>query len=130
VKNACWILVVDDDRDIRDVVVLLLGLEGYEVVGACDGLDALGQIRERGRPGAVLLDLRMPRMSGADFVRALRRDPALAATPIIVVSGDTTATDVAASIGAMKCLIKPLGLAELLDALSGVMSAAEHRLAE
>jgi CheY-like chemotaxis protein len=116
VNDARWILVVDDDEDIRDMIVLSLGLEGYEAVGACDGQEALERIRERGRPGVIFLDLRMPRMSGPDFVHALHDDPAIARTPIVVLSGDATAVDAAATLGALDCLIKPIDLAVLVGA--------------
>jgi len=124
VNDTSWILVVEDDEDIREMIVLLLGIEGYEAVAARDGLDALQRIRERGRPGMVFLDLRMPRMSGSDFAQALRADPALASTPLIVLSGDARATEVAATVGATKCLIKPLDLGELMDAVTRVLATA------
>jgi CheY-like chemotaxis protein len=106
------------------MIVLLLGMHGFDVLGACDGLHALEQIRRRGRPGIVFLDLRMPRMNGPDFVQALRQDSVLAAIPIVVMSGDAMATDVAAALGAAKCLVKPLTLPQLLEAIVGFTPTA------
>jgi CheY-like chemotaxis protein len=79
---------VDDDADIREMLALLLELNGYRARGAEDGLAALELIREHGPPAGVLLDLRMPRMSGVEFVRAIQSDPMLAGIPVAVLSGD------------------------------------------
>src|SRR5262245_25123703 len=58
--SSRYVLVVDDDDDIRDAIVVLLDLQGWVALGACDGLDALQQIRLNGPPDVVLLDLWMP----------------------------------------------------------------------
>ena len=120
------ILVVDDDEDVREMIMLVLALEGYQVVGAQDGLEALEKIRTHGSPKLILLDLRMPRLNGADFVRALRRDPAHASIPIVILSGDASALDAAQSLGALDLLIKPVELAQLLGVASRVLPAANH----
>jgi CheY-like chemotaxis protein len=112
-----WILVVDDDEDIRAVILLLLDMAGYAAVGAADGLEALERIQSRGRPALVLLDLRMPRLNGPGFVGALRADPALAAVPIVVLSGDAMASEIASSLGVSGCLKKPVDLEDLVGAV-------------
>ncbi len=117
-SEAHWILVVDDDDDVREMLVLVLGLEGYRVQGARDGLDALERISARGLPDLVLLDLRMPRLSGPDFARALRGDPATASIAIVVLSGDARAQDTATAIEAIGCLRKPVDLAELTQVIA------------
>jgi CheY-like chemotaxis protein len=114
-----WILIVDDDDDIREALSAVLAMNGYETVGAGDGLAGLEQIRARGRPALVLLDLRMPRLNGYDFARALREDPALASIPIVVLSGDLAAIDQAQPLGVQGCLRKPIELRHLLDAVRG-----------
>src|SRR5689334_10874708 len=108
------------------MIMLVLALEGYQVVGAQDGLEALEKIRTHGSPKLILLDLRMPRLNGADFVRALRRDPAHASIPIVILSGDASALDAAQSLGALDLLIKPVELAQLLGVASRVLPAANH----
>ncbi len=119
--SSPWILVVDDDEDLRDTMLTILDMQGYVVVGASDGLDALQVIRKRGRPAIILLDLRMPRMNGPEFVAALRDDPALSSAPIVVFSGDTNASEVAARVGARGLLGKPVDLAELVSMVERVM---------
>ena len=82
------LLVVDDERDIRESFRDLLSGAGYVVHTAEHGEDALAKLRGPGQPALVLLDLMMPVMDGLDFYLALReRDPALfAATRFLVVS--------------------------------------------
>jgi len=121
VSDRKWILVVDDDEDVREMIMLVLALEGYEVVGARDGLDALEKVSSRGRPGLILLDLRMPRLSGGDFVRALRQNPSFQATPIVILSGDMTALEAARSLGALELLTKPVELAQLVGVAGRVI---------
>jgi CheY-like chemotaxis protein len=115
VNGSDWVLVVDDDADIREMIVLVLGLNGYQVIGAADGLAALDEIRGRGRPAGVLLDLRMPRMNGADFARALRQDAGLAAVPIVVLSGDVHAFEGEGVPEAAAFIKKPCDMERLLD---------------
>jgi CheY-like chemotaxis protein len=79
------VLVVDDDDDIRAILVELLVGEGYWAVAAADGEQAL-RIASRFPPDVILLDLMMPVMSGWQFRAAQRKDPALADIPVIVVS--------------------------------------------
>lgn len=112
--NNSWVLVVEDDDDVRDTLLLVLDMAGFVTVGAVDGLDALDQIRKRGRPGIVLLDLRMPRMSGAEFASAVHADPELAPAPIVIVSGDNNARDVAGTLGVQGLLTKPIEMPELV----------------
>ena len=79
------ILVIDDDSDIRDAVTEVLSFEGHEVFTAAEGEQGLVRCRLV-RPDLVLLDLMMPGMNGWDFLKALRRDEVLGATPVVVVS--------------------------------------------
>lgn len=79
-------MIVDDDAEIRDCLCELLEDEGYAVVGACDGLDALRMLKRGSRPRVVLLDLMMPNMDGWQLAREMRRDPELSDIPIIVIT--------------------------------------------
>lgn len=120
-KKSRWILVVDDDDDIREVAVVLLRMHGYEADGAADGLDALERIKAHGPPGLILLDLRMPRVHGCQLAEILREKEDLASIPIVVLSGDATAPERAAALGAQGYLKKPFDLAQLIDAVSRAM---------
>ena len=85
------VMVVEDDKDTREVVRLILELEGMDVSEAADGLEALDrlhQLREANphRPCAVVLDIMMPRCGGAEFRKRQLNDPLIANVPIIVLS--------------------------------------------
>lgn len=74
---ANTILVIDDDRDIRESLALLFEGEGYEVQAAADGLEGMRALQQADRPLIVLLDLLMPRMSGFELLRWLGQHPAI-----------------------------------------------------
>ena len=67
------ILVVDDEEDIRDLLVFNLKREGYDTIEAADGVEALEQVRVH-RPSLILLDVMLPRMDGLAVCRALGKD--------------------------------------------------------
>jgi len=80
------VMVVEDDPDQREAVVLALESEGYAVVAAGSGVEALEALEAGSRPCMILLDLMMPEMDGVDFRRAQLASPALAEIPVVVVS--------------------------------------------
>ena len=103
------VLVVDDDRDIREGLQQLLESEGHTVFTASDGQDALELLRTIPRPGVVLLDLMMPRMNGHRFIQVVRESAGLADLSIVVLTAaPVTVKDVAG------LLRKPPDLDELL----------------
>lgn len=112
-----WVLVVDDDDDIRETISLVLASHGHHTVGARDGLEALQKLDGDGMPCLILLDLRMPRMNGIEFLRALRAQPQHARIPVVVLTGDSTAAGQASATGANACLTKPIDLHTLLDSV-------------
>ncbi len=107
------ILVVDDDADIRDSLRDALELEGYTVAVAANGRDAWESLRPEALPALILLDLMMPVMNGAEFLRLLRADDRLRSVPVVVVTafGASAGSVVAESQG---LLPKPLDLEQLL----------------
>jgi CheY-like chemotaxis protein len=85
------VMVVEDDRDTREVVKLILELEGMGVTEASDGLEALERLHrlreaDPHRPCAIVLDIMMPRCGGAEFRKRQLDDPLIANVPIIVLS--------------------------------------------
>src|SRR3954470_4702331 len=107
------VLIVEDDPEVREMLRELLVTEGYYAVAAEDGLEALHLLRTvRHRapelPCLVLLDLRMPRLSGHEFRRAQLADPIVASVPIAIMSGATDAEAWAHALGAVATLTKPI----------------------
>jgi CheY-like chemotaxis protein len=107
------ILVVDDDKDLREIISDVLAAEGHEVRVAADGIAALAELRN-GRPSLILLDMMMPRLDGEGFMRSLRTDPSLADVPVVILTAHPRAREKAAALGAAGCLLKPVELTELL----------------
>ena len=86
-RKRCKALLVEDDRNERELLASLLRVSGVEVDTAGDGTDALDYLRARARPDVVLLDMGLPRCDGATAVREIRRNPAFAGLKIFAVSG-------------------------------------------
>jgi CheY-like chemotaxis protein len=107
------LMLVDDDVEIREVIGAVLEAEGYGVATAADGADALRQLRLGSRPCVILLDLRMPGMDGREFRERTVADPGLRDIPVVILSGDHEAPQVAAQIG-IECVMKPVDLERLL----------------
>ena len=86
------VLVVDDDPASAELLRRLLEKDGWAVDHAANGHEALGRVAHR-RPALILLDLMMPEMDGLEFVERLRRNPAAASIPVIVISGRTLSAE-------------------------------------
>ena len=86
------ILVVDDDHDLRESLREILEEEGFATVGACNGEEALELLRTAGQPPphVILLDIMMPAMTGLDVVERIRRESALAQTPVVFMTAFRT----------------------------------------
>jgi CheY-like chemotaxis protein len=80
------VLVVDDDGPVRDALREILELEGYDVLTAENGLEALGRLRQGPRPAMILVDILMPVMDGWQFCAAQSEDPELRQIPVVVLS--------------------------------------------
>jgi len=111
------VLVVEDDADVRDVVLLVLNLNGFDARGAADGAEAWQRLSDGLRPNVVLLDLRMPNMDGADLARRIQGHGELHATPLVVMSGEIHGRQEAADLGVHAFLEKPVGMHDLLETI-------------
>lgn len=106
------VLLVDDDRDIRDALAQILTEEGFEVSEAGDGQQALAEI-SRKRPDVVLLDLMMPVMNGWQVLQVLRESEELAQLPVVVLSAIE-------AHGSTDYIQKPVSLDRLLTLLETI----------
>ncbi len=121
---APQVLIVEDDLDIRDALAQILEEEGYSVQTAANGREALDQLRSGPPPRLILLDLMMPVMNGWQFRAEQRRDPALAAIPVVVISADTNVGDKAKAIGIAEFFRKPIEISGLLQTMEKYCTAA------
>lgn len=106
------ILIVEDDRNLLDTLKYNLRKEGYEVVTAADGAEAI-EVARREKPDLIILDIMLPKMSGLDVCRILRKEMTV---PIIMLTAKVEETDkiVGLEIGADDYMTKPFSLRELL----------------
>jgi two-component system response regulator MprA len=112
------VLAVDDDPDILLALKDVLEMEGYGVVMARGGREALELLRRGLRPAVVLLDLMMPEMSGWEFRAHQLQDATLAAIPVVVVSGQGVSARDVAALGVDGYLKKPVDLDQLLGVVA------------
>ena len=104
------VLVIEDEEDLREMMRDALELNGYSVVTATDGRDALAKLNAIQAPCLVILDLLMPEMNGWDFFAQMRQRPELAAVPVVVHSSAPGQ----APPGVTRVLQKPLMFERLL----------------
>jgi CheY-like chemotaxis protein len=117
------ILLVEDDFDVREALVETLRDRGYAVEAAPDGEQALHLLRGGARPGLILLDLMMPRMSGSEFRMAQLVDPALAGLPVVLLSADGRMEEKAIALKVEGAIRKPIDLDELFSVIERVRGA-------
>jgi CheY-like chemotaxis protein len=108
------VLVVDDDPGVLEVLELALGAEGYSVVVARNGREALDQAAAS-QPSLMLVDLMMPIMDGWQFVREVRKVDDLGTTPVIVLSAARNVDEAVRDLGVEAVVSKPFNLDDLLE---------------
>lgn len=125
------ILVVDDEKDITALVAYHLEREGFRVLQAYDGLQALDLVK-RERPNLLILDLMLPVMSGLDVCRRLRKEPDTARLPILMLTAKAEETDkvLGLELGADDYLTKPFGPRELVARVKALIRRSEEAPAE
>lgn len=113
VLNSKSILVVDDDEAIREILKMSLEMEGYHVMTAANGKDALDVLSHSPNQGVILLDLMMPVMNGWEFVEEFQKIKRYSRIPIIIISAYS---DRAKNIPVIQeVFAKPMDLNALLD---------------
>jgi two-component system response regulator MprA len=118
------ILIVDDDRDLAEVLGEVLETAGYRTSVAHNGREALARLRDGAPSSMVLLDLMMPDMNGWEFRAEQLRDQSLAAIPVVAFSGDGNVEQKGAALGAVQCLRKPVRLDQLLRVIERICGPA------
>ena len=111
------IMIVEDDRDTREMLGRFLELEGFEVRTAANGQLALNSLKEQGGPSVILLDLMMPVMNGWQFREEQARHPRFAGIPVVVLTAAGPREDIPA-ISADGWLSKPVDFDRLLATIA------------
>jgi two-component system cell cycle response regulator DivK len=113
------LLIVEDDPDHRWVLCALMKRMGYDCQVAKNGQEAL-ELVEAFEPQMILMDLRMPVLDGLETTRRLKADARTRDIPVLVISGDATAPEIAAALraGCEEVMAKPVVLPDLLERLN------------
>jgi CheY-like chemotaxis protein len=114
------VLVVDDDPGIQELLVALLEDEGYSVVVAGDGLEALDALAAA-RPDIIVLDMMMPRMDGYGFAQERRRRALHPDVPVLLLTADSHSKQKAVETGAQGSLAKPFSLTALVGLVDDLL---------
>ena len=116
------VLIVDDEKSIREMIIFALSSAGMKVRGAKSGKAALLKIYDK-KPDILLLDWMMPGMSGPELTRRLRKDPLTADIPIIMLTAKATEDDKVTGLysGADDYVVKPFSPRELIARISAIL---------
>lgn len=128
-RDKALVLVVDDERDIRNLVMLRLDQAGYETTEAADGTQALRLVQEL-RPDLIVLDVRMPDLDGYQICERIRADEEMRETPILLLSASVHEHEVQHGLdaGANDYLRKPFRASELQERVAALLGRTPQAL--
>jgi len=120
------ILIVEDEKDIADLIAYHLGQSGFSVISALDGPSGLERAKKE-RPGLIILDLMLPGMDGKDVCRALKSNPLTQSIPILMLTAKTEEMDrvVGFELGADDYVTKPFSPRELVLRVKAILRRKE-----
>jgi CheY-like chemotaxis protein len=111
------VLIIEDDPALREALSQVLADEGYDLLSARDGLEAVNCLKKGNRPDVILLDLSMPVVNGWEFRMFQKRDPDLAQIPVILITAGGYTREEVAWLEPSALLPKPLNLPFLLSTI-------------
>jgi two-component system chemotaxis response regulator CheY len=108
------VLVVDDSATVRKFISVSLSMQGFKVVTACDGMDALEKLPSE-NVDLIITDLNMPNMDGFELIRSLRENPQYRDLPVIILSSlnDTVSKETGSKLGIESYVVKPFSLEKI-----------------
>jgi len=121
------VVCIEDEPEMIDLVRLILGRKGFNVIGANGGLEGLETVR-RLRPDLILLDLMMPDMDGWEVYQQIKADPALREIPVVVVTAKAQSIDKVLGLHIAKVddyITKPFGPQELLESVEKILGPGQ-----
>ncbi|MDY6874896.1 MAG: response regulator [Chloroflexota bacterium] len=119
------ILVAEDERDIRDLIGFTLRFAGFEVVLVGDGSEAIEKAPLE-QPDLIILDVRMPKMTGYEACRQLKKNPATSAIPIVFLSAKGQENEIKQGLasGALEYIVKPFAPDALVNQVKDILQRA------
>ena len=116
--NEKTVLIIEDEEDAAELFAEMMRVSGYRVIKTSRSTPAIGMMTAE-KPDVVLLDIMMPEISGLDILRQMRRDPALANIPVVVITAKGMPADIKNGMeaGAFTYLTKPVGYLDLKEAV-------------
>jgi DNA-binding response OmpR family regulator len=126
--SAAKILVIDDEKDVLEVLRLVLSRSGYEVLASSSGMEGLAQA-QADRPDLILLDIMMQRMDGWEVLRALKSDAETREIPVVILSARVEPKDKIRGLqeGAVDYVTKPFAVREILEKVSLILNDLAER---
>ena len=117
------ILIAEDEPDIRELVAFIMRFAGHEVVAGANGEEAV-QLASQEMPDLILMDVRMPRMTGYDACRALKASPHLKDIPVVFLSakGQDSEIQTGLEAGAEEYLLKPFAPDQLTERVKAILA--------
>jgi len=117
------VLIIEDEEDAAELFAEMMRVSGFRVVKTSKSTSALTMMTAE-KPDVILLDIMMPEISGLDILRQMRRDPALANIPVIVITAKGMPADIKNGMeaGASTYLTKPVGFLELKEAVERILA--------
>jgi len=122
------ILIIEDEKDIVEAIEYNLKKEGFKAYKALDGLSGLKSAKSKG-PDLIILDLMLPEMDGLDVCKNLKKDPATANIPIIMLTAKSEEVDkvLGLELGADDYITKPFGMRELLARIKAILKRYDKK---
>jgi DNA-binding response OmpR family regulator len=126
-EDAKRVVCIEDEPEMIDLVRLILGRKGFDVIGANGGIEGLETV-QRERPDLVLLDLMMPDMDGWEVYQQMKADDELRNIPVVVVTAKAQSIDKVLGLHIAKVddyITKPFGPQELLESVEKIIGEVE-----
>lgn len=125
------ILVAEDDKDIRELIVLSLRFSGYEVIPAPDGQQAVDLTFEE-KPDLIMLDIRMPGLTGFEALKQIKGRPEFENVPVVILSakGQDSEIQMGLDLGANQYILKPFAPDELVTKIGQIMAETNRAAIE
>ncbi len=121
------ILVAEDEKDIRELIAFTLRFAQFDIILARNGAEAI-EMAQEARPDLILMDVRMPQMTGYEACRHLKEDPETRDIPIVFLSakGQDTEVQEGLEVGALDYILKPFAPEELIRQVKSILRQIGH----